>query len=314
MLGGIIVVGVIASAFGYLFIESLWMAVLVMVATVFFSSFLYIKLCNVLSDTGMGLSEFVKELLKISVVMLILLSPIICFGRIILFEEEVGSPEAIVVAYVLLPVVFLTLVNMVEFSPSVRRLRPVTAHEIIGALEQLENKLNVCIDNIYLLDKGLESNGVNAYQVGLRRFRIFVTKRLLSALKTEELVGVLAHEVAHAQRRHTLKIFLGGILVVVIEIMVALTLLHKTGIVDTLIITFAAAWFIDILLRALNRKFEYEADLIAARIVGKDTMISVLKKINELSRPKEHASKLTEFLSDHPLIEKRIRRLQNTEI
>ena len=101
---------------------------------------------------------------------------------------------------------------------------------------------------------------------------------MLSTLKTEELVGILAHEIAHAQKKHMLKIFLGNLLIVVIEITIALLFLHKAKIVDALIIAFGVAWFIDIFPRVLNRKFEYEADLIVARIVGKEVMISVLKK------------------------------------
>jgi len=85
----------------------------------------------------------------------------------------------------------------------------------------------------------------------------------------------------HAQRRHTLKIFLGGLFVVFIEIVIALLLLRRAGIVDSLIIAFGVAWFVDLLLRAVNRKFEYEADLIGARIVGKDVMISALKKMSD---------------------------------
>ncbi len=122
---------------------------------------------------------------------------------------------------------------------------------------------------------------------------------MLSALKTEELIGILAHEIAHAQRRHALKIFLGSLFIVVIEITIALLLLRKAKIVDALIIAFGVAWFIDILLRAVNRKFEYEADLIGARIVGKDVMISALKKMNKLSNSKGHTSKFSEILNDH---------------
>ena len=204
--------------------------------------------------------------------------------------------------------------NLVEISPSIRKLKPITAQEILNALRQLERKLNVHIDNIYLLDRGLDGAEVNAYLIGLKKFRIFITKRLLSALKTEELMGILAHEIAHAQRKHTLKIFLGSLLLVVIEITIALLLLHKAKIVDALIIAFGVAWFIDILLRVVNRKFEYEADLIAARIVGRDIMISALKKMNKLSNSKEPSSKFSEILSDHPLIENRIKKLQNMEI
>jgi STE24 endopeptidase len=285
-----------------------------MIATVVFSSFLYLKLSNALLNIDMSTSEFVKELFKIITVMLILISPIICFGRVILFKKEISNPEIIAIAYILIPIIFLTLVNMIEFSPSLRKLKPITAQEILNALRQLESKLNVHIDNIYLLDRGLECTEVNAYQIGLKKFRIFITERLLSALKTEEVVGILAHEVAHAQRKHTLKIFLGSLFIVVIEITIVLLLLRKAKIVDALIIAFGAVWFIDILLRAVNRKFEYEADLIAARIVGRDVMISALKKMNKLSNSKEHSSKFSEILSDHPSIENRIKKLQNMKI
>ena len=182
LLGGIILVGIIVSVLEWISIENLWMAILVMIATVVFSSFLYLKLSNVLLNIDMSTSEFVKELFKIITVMLILLSPIICFGRIILFEEEISNPEIIIIAYILIPIIFLTLVNMIEFSPSIRKLKPITAQEILNALRQLERKLNVHIDNIYLLDRGLDGAEVNAYLIGLK---IQDIKRLLSPLKTE---------------------------------------------------------------------------------------------------------------------------------
>jgi len=58
--------------------------------------------------------------------------------------------------------------NLVEFSPSIRRLKPITAQEILNVLRQLERKLNVHIDNIYLLDRGLDGAEVNAYLIGLK--------------------------------------------------------------------------------------------------------------------------------------------------
>jgi len=314
LIGIILLLGIILSVFEWIFIENIWIATLAMIITIIFSSLLYLKLSSKFSNIDMSVSEFVKELFKIITVVLILISPIVCFGRIILSSEKISNPEIVVVVYILMPVIFLTLVNSVEFSPSLRKLKPVTAREILDALRQLESKLNVHIDGVYLLNKGLERAEANAYQVGLKKFRIFITERLLSALEIEEIVGILAHEVAHAQRRHTLKIFAGGLFITIIEITIALLLLRKAGIVDALIIAFGVAWFVDLLLRAVNRKFEYEADLIGARIVGRDVMISALKKMSELSNSKGHTSKFSEVLSDHPSIENRIKKLQSMNI
>ncbi len=170
-------------------------------------------------------------------------------------------------------------------------------------MKKLERELNVHIDGIYLLE-GIDGASVNAYLTGLRKFRIYVTEKLLSSLNTEELLAVLAHEVAHAQKKHTLKIFMGSVLIVVLEVAVALFLLQKAGIVDSLIIAFSTAWFVDLFFRTLNRRLEYEADLIGAKVAGKEAMIFALKKIGEISQ-----NTGSEILSDHPLIENRIEKL-----
>jgi len=61
----------------------------------------------------MSTSELLKELFKIATALLILLLPIICFGQIILFEEDINNLEIIIIAYILIPIIFL---NFIEFS------------------------------------------------------------------------------------------------------------------------------------------------------------------------------------------------------
>jgi len=226
LIGFVLLAGIVLSALEWISIENTRIAIPTVLITIILSSFLYLKLYKTVHNIDMSTSEFAMELFKISIVILMLVSPIICFGRVIFSSEKVNSP-GIVVAYILIPVIFLTLVNVLEFSPPIRKLKPVTEQKIIDALRELEKRLNVHIENVYLLDRGLERAEVNAYQVGLRKFRIFVTEKLLSALSAEEILGVLAHEVVHAQRKHTLKIFLGGLFVVFIEIMIALLLLRR---------------------------------------------------------------------------------------
>jgi len=187
--GFVILAGVIVSELAWVFISSLWIAALVVVLVVASSSFLYLRLSAASLKIDMSTSEFIKELFKVVSVMLIFISPIICFGRMI-FSKEIGNPEIVVTASILMPVILVTLVDFMRFSPSLRKLKLITSHEILDALRQLETRLNVRIDGIYLLDRGLERGEANAYQTGLRNFRVFVTERLLSAFKDEELMGV----------------------------------------------------------------------------------------------------------------------------
>jgi len=179
LIGFVLLAGIVLSALEWISIENTWIAIPAVSITVILSSFLYLRLYKTIHNIDMSTSEFTMELFKISVVIMILVSPTICFGRLIFSSKKVNSP-GIVVAYILIPVIFLTLLNVLEFSPSIRKLKPVTEQKIIDVLRELEKRLNVHIENVYLLDRGLERAEVNAYQVGLRKFRIFVTEKLLS--------------------------------------------------------------------------------------------------------------------------------------
>ena len=91
--GIIVLLGITASALEWIFIENMLMAILSVIVTVVVTSFLYLKLSYALHNISINTLEFVRELLGVIIVMLIFISPIICFGRIILFKKEIGNPE-----------------------------------------------------------------------------------------------------------------------------------------------------------------------------------------------------------------------------
>jgi len=128
LIGFVLLAGIVLSALEWISIENTWVAIPAVLITVILSSFLYLGLYKTVHNIDMSTSEFAMELFKISVVILILVSPIICFGRVIFSSEKVDNP-GIVVAYILMPVIFLTLLNVLEFSP----------HKKIKACNRTEN-------------------------------------------------------------------------------------------------------------------------------------------------------------------------------
>lgn len=69
----------------------------------------------------------------------------------------------------------------------------------------LAKKLEYICDKIFLIDGSTRSDHSNAFCVGFGRFkRICLYDTLLGRLDSDEIVAVLAHEIGHDKKRHTL--------------------------------------------------------------------------------------------------------------
>jgi STE24 endopeptidase len=153
----------------------------------------------------------------------------------------------------------------------------------------------------------------NAGQVGARKFSVFISSYLINNLEPEETVAVIAHEFAHAKRRHVLK----NTLMAWISMLVAANMLlfpFDVGNVPYLgvalftgglLLLFGTMLFI---LPYFQRKYESEADLIAARVVDGNLLISALEKIAELNLTPRDLSKFWNL--DHPSTRERVRKIR----
>ena len=127
------------------------------------------------------------------------------------------------------------------------------------------------------------------------RKRIMINQEFLSLLTGDEALAVLVHEVAHAAQRK--RYFLRSIITIIFSATVI------TGITQAefalLGLLYTSQLFLAILMLAITladlfiilplvvkwsiclfnlKRFEIEADLLAARVVGKEQLISALKK------------------------------------
>lgn len=168
-------------------------------------------------------------------------------------------------------------------------------------IEELKRKMGVDAEIYVLPAKNMR---MNAFQMGAKGKYIVILQPLFEKLSNEQLLAIVAHELAHIKLRHVLKTLLAFNIVLAIGINAFLLPIPDIAIGIISAIAFPLAITLNILLK---RKFDYDADRYAAKFVGQEAMISVLKGIESAIYPQF----LIEKGKGNPLIKKRIRAIEN---
>jgi STE24 endopeptidase len=220
-------------------------------------------------------------------------------------------------------VVLLFLVSSI-LGPRVLRFRSrglkLENPMLVEKLLSLAEKMDVNVEKIMVLPwKKLKV--ANALQVGPRKCSIYISDYLIENLPLDEVEAVVAHELAHAKKRHLLK----SLLLTLPFVLVGTNLMLYYGMSyanNPRSLEAAAGFFVgmafvlavNFVTMPLRRRFELEADALAADVLGSpETMISALQKISELNLiPKRYPLIIGWGLS-HPSLEIRIRKLRRLE-
>lgn len=225
---------------------------------------------------------------------------------------------------------FLSVFMMMFYSslivPIFNKQTPLGAWKLRDDIEKFASDVWFKLDNIFVIDWSKRSSKANAYFAGFwPKKRIVLYDTLIKDLTNNELVAVLAHEIGHYKRKHTLQMlafwltqtfimfFVLGIALNYIEISHALwadtysfaVSLVAFGILFTpLSIIFWLFWNI------LSRKNEYQADEFAAVNYKPKKLKSALIKLsrNNLSNLTPHPA-YEFFHYTHPSVLKRLKAL-----
>lgn len=173
----------------------------------------------------------------------------------------------------------------------------------------------------------------NALALGSpQRPTLAVSDGLLRGLETPELIGVLAHEIGHIKNRDlsllalaqvtlalTRQFALFGKLALILAIPLLLTEQADVSLLAVAILIWAPSWA-GLLLLALSRTREFNADLAAARLTGDPVgLASALYKLERFERSwfkrlfLGPGPPLPTYLSTHPDNRERIRRLEELQ-
>jgi STE24 endopeptidase len=109
--------------------------------------------------------------------------------------------------------VFMMMFYSSLIVPLFNKQTPLKEWELRTAIQDFALKVWFKLDNIYVIDWSKRSSKANAYFSGFGpKKRIVLYDTLISDLDTEELVAVLAHEIGHYKKKHTLQMLVFSII------------------------------------------------------------------------------------------------------
>jgi STE24 endopeptidase len=90
--------------------------------------------------------------------------------------------------------------------PLFNKQTPLEEGELRDAIESFAAAAGFQLENIYVMDESKRTTKANAYFTGFgKKKRVVLFDTLIQQLTTDEIVGVLAHEIGHYKRHHLVK-------------------------------------------------------------------------------------------------------------
>ena len=104
---------------------------------------------------------------------------------------------------------FILIIFPVLIFPLFFKQKPIENEELANKIYFLFNKIKMRIKGIYSFNMSLKTKKENALLAGLwKTRRILIADTLLNNRNNEEILVVLAHEIGHHEKKHTLKLAL----------------------------------------------------------------------------------------------------------
>ncbi len=224
--------------------------------------------------------------------------------------------------------IFMTMFYSDLIVPLFNKQTPLESGELRDAIEKFAQKAGFSIQNIYVTDGSKRSTKANAYFTGFgSKKRIVLYDTLINQLDTEEIVAVLAHEIGHYKKKHSLLGMVTGLLQTAVMLYIfgyfasnpdlARALGAEQARFELSLTAFSILYtplslLIGLLMNIISRKNEYAADAFANMYGLGENLISSLKKMS-----KNHLSNLTPhplyvfFNYSHPTLYQRLKAIRN---
>ncbi len=249
------------------------------------------------------------------------------FAAIILIYESTGEYFWVVAwGTIAAFMIFMSVFYSNLIVPLFNKQRPLEEGELRDAIENFAEKAGFNLKNIYVIDGSKRSSKANAYFTGLgSKKRIVLFDTLIQQHTTEEIVAVLAHEIGHYKKKHTLSgLFISllqtGFMLYILSWMIDEPVLSRAlgaeegsfhmGVLAFGLLYSPLSLILGVIMNKLSRKNEYEADRFAGKNYKPGALQEALKKlsVNNLSNLRPHPAYVF-FYYSHPPILQRLRAL-----
>lgn len=180
--------------------------------------------------------------------------------------------------------------------PMFNKLSPLEDGSLRQKIEAYAKSVDFPLSNIMVMDGSKRSSKANAYFSGMGKSKnIVLFDTLIEKLTEEEIVAVLAHEVGHYKRRHTLQVmiltagttlftlFLMSVVVNMPELSIALGAQSPKlylNLITFFILFTPISLVTGLVMNLLSRKNEYEADAFAGQTYQPEALYGALKKLS----------------------------------
>lgn len=182
--------------------------------------------------------------------------------------------------------------------PWFNKFTPLPDGPLRDRLLALAQRLHFPVAGLYVMDGSRRSRHSNAFLTGLGRWRrIVLWDTLLAQLTDAELEAVLAHEIGHARRRHSIKLLACAAAGLLVALAVVAWLARQPWFyaafgfrpgsvapvlaLGLLLGSTAGFWLLPVL-NGLSRRFEFQADAFAAAALGSaEPLVTALRRLSE---------------------------------
>jgi len=210
--------------------------------------------------------------------------------------------------------------------PLFNKQTPLEEGELRDAITTFSNKAGFKLKNIFVIDGSKRSTKANAYFTGLgAKKRIVLYDTLINDLDVDEIVGVLAHEIGHYKKKHTLtgvilSIIQTGALLYILSLFVGSPVLSRAldasvpsfhiGLIAFGMLYSPLSLILGIGMNVMSRKNEYQADRYASEMFRPQPLVDALKKLSRknLSNLTPHPAYVF-FHYSHPPLYQRVKAL-----
>jgi STE24 endopeptidase len=226
--------------------------------------------------------------------------------------------------------IFMSLFYSNLIVPLFNKQTPLEAGELREAIQDFASRTGFRLKDIYMIDGSKRSTKANAYFTGLgRKKRIVLYDTLVKQHTTEELVAVLAHEIGHNKKKHTLVGMLLSILQTGLMLFILSRFLGNPNLSEALgasmpsfhisLVAFGILYtplsvVLGLIMNIISRKHEFAADEFAGTNYRSESLQEALIKlsVHNLSNLKPHPAYVFFYYSHPPLLQRldALKRLQ----
>ncbi len=279
-----------------------------------------------------GFNTMSKKLFFIDSIKSLLLGAIIGGGLLFVFGlllDKLGG--SFWFFFWIIMVVLMVIINMFAttiFIPIFNKLTPIENEDLKSRILEYCNKVGYKISNLFQMDGSKRSKKANAFFSGFGpKKSVVLYDTLIEGQSIEEIVAVLAHEIGHYKKKHTLI----NLLFAIIQMFGMMWLLglafnqpelsaglgveipkFYTGLIAFFILFSPVSLLIGMFQNIMSRKMEYQADAYASGTYDGEKLIDALKKlsVDNLSNLNPHPVYVF-FNYSHPPIHKRIKAIRS---